>query len=282
MGLKPGVHTVKLAMELRDVNSRGRNEFKFEDTDFLVMPGTLGRAEMEGFGTIPLYDIIIDSDEFRGIPFTVNGYFFNKSIPAKVSAPQFNSFITIHENESYVSYAIPILMNEDRYLQISPRDSNDLSVEVDSDPRGAEVFIDGFRTGFRTPYTFSNISDGTHRIFVTKEGYLPQQKLLFLPYRSVPASTLPVDFTLEEYPSGFLYVDSSPAGGAVFIDGLDTGEVTPALFKFIPIGTHSVKVTGTNTSKTFQDLIVTSLQITNITADFIPHPEHQFSSVFLS
>jgi hypothetical protein len=82
-----------------------------------------------------------------------------------------------------------------------------------------------------------------------------------------------VDFDLEEYPSGFLYVNSIPNGGKVSIDNLDTGEITPALFRSIPVGSHSVKVTGMNASKTFTDITITSLEMTNLTADFTPLEE---------
>jgi hypothetical protein len=205
--------------------------------------------------------------------FTLNGYLLNATVPAKVSAPLSNSFITIHENESYVSYPIPVLMDEERYLLLKPREHQDLSIAVDSNPRGAEVFINGFRTGYTTPYAFGNISDGPHRIMVTKDGYLPQQRLIDLPRRSVPISTTSIDFVLEEYPSGFLYVDSIPKGGEVSVDGLFTGEITPALFRSIPAGSHSVKVTGINASKTFPDVTITSLEMANLTADFTPYEE---------
>jgi hypothetical protein len=190
-----------------------------------------------------------------------------------VREPRSNAFVTIRENSSFVSYPVPVLVNGDPYHLLTPRDYQNLSISVDSSPRGAEVFIDGFRTRYTTPYTFGNISDGTHRIMVTKDGYLPQQKLIELPRRSVPISLTSVHFVLEEYPSGFLFVDSVPEGGKISIDGLFTGEVTPALFRSIPAGTHSVKVTGVNASKTFPDVTITSLEMANVTADFTPHGE---------
>jgi hypothetical protein len=184
-----------------------------------------------------------------------------------MSGAQFDSFVTIHENNSFISYPLPVIMNENRYQLVEPRDYQHLTISVNSNPRGADVFIDGFQTGYTTPYTFGNISDGSHRIMVIKDGYLPQQKVIDLPHYSVPVSMTPVDFDLEEYPSGFLYVNSIPNGVKVSIDNLDTGEITPALFRSIPVGSHSVKVTGVNASKTFPDITITSLEMTNLTAD---------------
>jgi hypothetical protein len=273
MGLEPGSHTIKLGQDLQDTSNKEKSDFSFEEQTVRVVPGVLIPVDFNGIGYHTFYDMIIDSRHFRGLPFTMNGYPNNATIPARMSAARFNSFVTIHENDSFISYPLPVLMDENRYQLVEPRDYQHLTISVNSDPRGAEVFIDGFRTGYTTPYTFGNISDGPHRIMVTKDRYLPQEKLIDLPHFSVPLSMTPVDFDLEEYPSGFLYVNSIPNGGKVSIDNLFTGEITPALFKSIPIGAHTVKVTGMNASKTFPDITLTSLEMTNLTADFTPLEE---------
>ena len=272
MGLEPGIHTIKLGQNLQESGSREKSDLSFDEQAVRAVPGVIIPVDTNGIGNHAFYVVIIDSRHFRGLPFTVNGYPFNATIPARMSAARFDSFVTIHENASFISYPLPAIMDENRYQLIEPRNYQHLTISVNSDPRGAEVFIDGFRTGYSTPYTFGNISDGPHRIMVTKDGYLPQQKLIDLPHYSVPLSMTPVDFDLEEYPSGFLYVNSIPRGGKISIDNLDTGEITPALFRSIPAGSHSIKVAGVNTSKTF-DATVTSLEMTNLTADFTPREE---------
>jgi hypothetical protein len=270
MGLEPGSHRIKLVQDIQETQDASKNkesEFIFEEQMVRVVPGVLIPVDINGIGYHLFYDMIVDSRHFRELPFTVNGYPLNATIPARISAAQFDSFITIRENDSFISYPMPVIIDENRYKLIEPRDYQNLTISVDSVPKGAEVFIDGFRTGYTTPYIFGNISDGPHRIMVTKNGYLPEQSLIDLPRRSVPISMTSIGFVLDEYPSGFLYVNSIPEGGKVSIDNLFTGDVTPALFKFIPIGTHTVKVTGVNTSKTF-DATITSLDMTNLTADF--------------
>ena len=273
MGLEPGSHTIKLGQDLHDTSNKGKSDFFFEEQKVRVVPGVLIPVDFNGIGYHTFYEMIIDSRHFRGLPFTMNGYPNNATIPARMSAAQFDSFVTIHENDSFISYPLPVIMDENHYLLFEPRDYQNLTISVNSNPRGAEVFIDGFRTGYSTPYTFGNISDGPHRIMVTKDGYLPQQHLIFLPHYSVPVSMTSVDFDLEEYPSGFLYVNSLPNGGKVSIDNLNTGEITPMLFRSIPIGSHSVKVTGMNASKTFPEITITSLEMTNLTADFTSFEE---------
>jgi hypothetical protein len=267
MGLEPGRHAVRVVREIRDISNKERYDITFEEKSAFVSPGVLVPVDINGIGYTRLDEIIVDSRYFRGLPFTLNGYPLNSTVPMTVRTAQFDSFITIHENESYISFPIPVTVNEDHYWQFNPRAYQSLTLSVNSDPRGALVYLDGFDTGFTTPYTFGNISDGPHRIMVTKNGYLPKESLINLPFRSVPIPTTSVDFVLDEYPSGFLSVSSVPAGGKISIDGVFSGEITPALFKSISTGSHSVKVTGTNTSKTVSDIVITSLEMTNITMD---------------
>jgi hypothetical protein len=274
MGLEPGSYTINLG-KLQDITIMEDGLFDFPSQTVRVFPERITPVDVNGIGHHTRSDIIIDSHHYRGMPFTINGYVNNKTIPAKITTPLFDSFITIHENESFVSYRIPVpvVIDEDRYLLFEPRDHQHLEITVNSNPKGADVFIDGFSTGYATPYTFGNISEGPHRITVTKAGYLPQQSLLDLPRRTLPVSRTYVDFYLEEYPAGFLYVTSTPDGGTVSVDGMSTGEVTPALFKSMPTGSHLVEVKGTNSTKTFYDVTINSLYLTNLTADFTHHNE---------
>lgn len=276
MGLEPGRYTVKVVRVLADKRINDRSDFNFVDQHVSVVPEVLLPVDINGIGYTPLYDVIADSLTLRGVSFTLNGYPSDTTLPGKIRTGMFNSFITLHENESFISYPVPLFTEEDRYWLFERRYSQNLTVSVDSDPRGAEVFIDGFRTGFATPFTFHNISDGSHRIMVVKPGFLPQQKLIDLPRYSVPLSPTWVDFYLEEYPSGFLYVNSTPTGCRISIDGLSTGEVTPALFRSLSTGRHSIAIYGPNSSRTFPDVTINSLNMVELSEDFTESETDQF------
>ena len=271
-GLKEGIYTVRLSLEQTDPFLREKADIKFQDQKVYVHPFGIVPVDIAA-NSSPLREIIIDSRNLRGEQFTVNGHAIRKTIPDKIATPVFEAFITIFYNQSYVSYNLPVTMNDDHYLMIEPREHYDLGVFVDSNPRGAEVFIDGFRTGFSTPYTFSNISDGPHRIMVSKPGFIPQERTIDLLYTPVPLPTTNVSFILEEYPGGFLRVASDPPGATITLDGKDTGEVTPLLFSSVPIGLHSVTVSGNNMTRKFPDITVNSVNIVNISADFHKIPD---------
>jgi hypothetical protein len=265
-GLREGSYTVQLSAEQSDPLLRDRSDIQFEEREVYVYPDAIVPVDITAT-TSPLREIILDSNHLRGEQFTINGHTIKKTIPEKINSPVFDSFITIFQNQSYVSYPLTVTVNEDHYLVIEPRQHQSLSVFINSRPRGAEVFIDGFRTGFSTPYTFSNISDGPHRIMVTKTGYIPQERIINLIRYSVPLATTSVSFSLDEYPNGFLKVASDPQGASISLDGKDTGEVTPMLFSSVPTGLHSVTISGNNVTTRYPDITVNAVYLINITAD---------------
>jgi hypothetical protein len=265
-GLKEGTYAVRLSFDQSDPFLREKSDIQFEDQEVYVYPYSIIPVDIAA-NSSPLRELIIDSRDLRGDPFTANGHTIQKTIPDKITTPVFDAFITIFHNQSYISYNLPVTINDDHYLMIEPREHYNLSVFVDSNPRGAEVFIDGFRTGFSTPYSFANISDGPHRIMVTKPGYIPQESIVNLLFTPVPLSITNVSYTLEEYPSGFLRVASDPIGATVTFDGKDTGEVTPSLFSSVPIGLHSVTVSGNNVTRKLPEITVNSVELTNVSVD---------------
>jgi hypothetical protein len=256
-GLKEGPYTVRLSHN---------SDITFEDQEVYVYPYSL--IPVDGAAnTSQSAEIIVDSPDMREEPFTVNGHVIRKTLPSRITAPLINSFVTVYHNLSYVSYVIPSTLNEDYYFEIEPRQYSNINVFVDSTPRGAEVFIDGFRTGFSTPYLFTNISDGPHRIMVSKHGYIPKESVITLLYTSGPMPSTDVRFVLEEYQNGFLRVTSDPPAAGIALDGRDTGEVTPFMFSRVPTGTHSVTVFTNNITREYDDITVNALRPANINAD---------------
>ena len=211
-----------LSLDQTDPFLRERGDIKFPDYEVYVHPFCIVPADIAANDS-PLRETIIDSRNMRGEQFTVNGHAIQKTIPDKIAAPVSESFITIFYNQSYVSFRLPVTLNDDSYLMFEPREHYDLGIFVDSSPRGMKCSLTGSGAGFSTPYSFSNISDGPHRIMVSKPGFIPRERVIDLLYTVVPLPTTDVSFTLEEYPGGFLKVASDPPGAAITFDGKDTG-----------------------------------------------------------
>ncbi len=71
-GLKEGTYTVRLSFEQADPFIREKAEIKFQDQEVYVHPYCIEPVDVAA-NTSPLYEIIIDSRDLRGEPFTVNG-----------------------------------------------------------------------------------------------------------------------------------------------------------------------------------------------------------------
>jgi cytoskeletal protein RodZ len=95
---------------------------------------------------------------------------------------------------------------------------------VDSTPQGAQVQLDG-RTdpSWITPFTLSALEAGQHTVTVSKAGYSSDTRTV-----EVASSSKAFVTTHLTQLMATLSVGSTPAGANVYVDGKDTGKVTPA------------------------------------------------------
>ncbi len=108
-------------------------------------------------------------------------------------------------------------------------------LNVSSTPAGAQVSIDG-RTdsSWATPFNLPGLNPGQHTIVLTKPGYASET-------RSVDVASGSKSFLVVQLAqlAATVSVATAPAGAAVFMDGKDTGKVTPAQFTVDKAGNHS-------------------------------------------
>jgi hypothetical protein len=95
---------------------------------------------------------------------------------------------------------------------------------IDSTPQGAQVQVDG-RTdpSWITPFTLSGLAAGQHSVTVSKAGYSTDT-------RAVDVASGSKSFVTSHLAQlmATLAVSSSPAGANVYVDGKDSGKLTPA------------------------------------------------------
>jgi serine/threonine-protein kinase len=105
-----------------------------------------------------------------------------------------------------------------------------------SQPDGAKVEVDGQTDiNWVTPFKASQLIPGTHNVVFSKDGYLPQTRSI----DSVPGKSVPVSAVLVQ--AANVTVTSNPSGANIWIDGNDSGQVTPAKLS-LEKGLHSVSV----------------------------------------
>ena len=95
---------------------------------------------------------------------------------------------------------------------------------INSTPEGAEVRIDGRSDpSWVTPFNLPGLSPGQHSVTVARAGYAPESRTIDV--ASGSKSFLVIQLAQLTAAAA---ISSQPAGAQIFIDGKDTGRVTPA------------------------------------------------------
>jgi eukaryotic-like serine/threonine-protein kinase len=108
---------------------------------------------------------------------------------------------------------------------------------VDSTPTGAQVQIDGRgEASWVTPFVLPGLQPGQHSVTVFKAGYSTDSRVVSV--ASGNKASIVVHLTQL---MATLAVTSDPAGASIFVDGRDSGKVTPAQVS-VDKGQHTVLV----------------------------------------
>ena len=111
------------------------------------------------------------------------------------------------------------------------------SLTVTSEPDGATITLNGQVTDVLTPATFKDIEGGHYVVQVIKEGltFRPDTKEADVPYGGETS-------LFFETGTGSITVTSNYDGAAIYLDGVDTGETTPATLTELDPGDYEVSV----------------------------------------
>jgi hypothetical protein len=108
-------------------------------------------------------------------------------------------------------------------------------LNVNSTPAGAQIQIDGqSNSSWVTPFNLAGLNPGKHTLTISKPGYASDTRNIEVGSGSksfISLQLAPLTATVS--------VTSDPAGAAVWMDGRDTGRVTPAQISVDKPGNHS-------------------------------------------
>ncbi len=141
-------------------------------------------------------------------------YFFQPEVPTTTGlSAQYISEIAIFSNEEATG-----------------------TLEVESGPAGALVYLDDENTGLLTPCTIRDLETGSHSVRVVKEGYSesPERWIDLKAF-----TTEEVSFNLVPL-QGSIAVSSLPAGALILLDGNETGAVTDTTLEGVSVGEHTL------------------------------------------
>lgn len=129
--------------------------------------------------------------------------------------------------------AVVLLASPELRRRIAATTQPAVSITIDSQPRGAQVFIDDQAAG--TTPTTAQVSPAPHRVRIVRRGYEPWHQLV------EAAAACRLCPKLEEETLATLIVESDPEGAEVFLDGGRRG-TTPLELANIEAGAHVVRV----------------------------------------
>jgi hypothetical protein len=150
-------------------------------------------------------------------------------------------------------------------------------LQISSTPSGAQVQVDGATSG-TTPFSAHKLAPGPHTVVVSKAGFPSATRVI-----SVTAGkTTPLVVNFASAPTATIKLTSQPAGAAIFLDGKDSGKVTPAQLSTDP-GEHKLLLRKAG----FKDATMTTPKLTaGQNFDFAPllqagkNDENPFKKLF--
>jgi serine/threonine-protein kinase len=134
----------------------------------------------------------------------------------------------------------PARAGRSRYVSaapVAPPTAKEGQLIVSSMPMGATVEIEG-RAGqqWKAPQTVPGLAAGTYKVTFNMPGYATETRTV----QVTGGARTPLDVRMVAV-KGFVTVASKPAGAEIWINGKDTGKVTPIEFLVEP-GTQSIVV----------------------------------------
>jgi serine/threonine-protein kinase len=112
------------------------------------------------------------------------------------------------------------------------------TIQIQTTPPGAQVFVDGHLMLGQTPLQTSVTRDDFHSLQIEKPGYATALKSI-VPEDDAPLVS--VGLEPEKTPRATLWIDANRAA-SVFIDGSDTALVTPTLGVRVAPGKHVIEL----------------------------------------
>lgn len=237
--------------------SATKSEFAYDRGSYPIVSRTVSYARFT-VGTEAMREYTILSDAFAGCRYSIDGDLSLGMIPETRAWPDTQQFFVVKNGSEYVSFYAGDVKRTGTAVRVEPREYTTYSVRVTSPVPGARIFVDGMDTGYHTPYTIPGLSDGFHKITVSRLGYYPVEKDIQLSGESFVLNVAMPQ--MIEYSCGYLLVTSEKPGAKVYIHGKDTGERTPVVFPHMPIGKYTIRVSPS--SEDTREITVLPRQVT--------------------
>ncbi len=117
------------------------------------------------------------------------------------------------------------------------------NILIDSNPAGAQIYLDNKNTNKSTPDTLENLTAGEHNIILKKNNYVDTSFVITVQKNNTTTKSITLTAVIIR---GNVYLDSSPSGAQIFVDNVNTNKVTPDSVKNLISGNHNIKLKKEN------------------------------------
>lgn len=240
-----------------------------------------GLVEKEDTGVLEIQSdppgalVILDGEEKGETPLTIKDIVLNQEYEVRLDKEGFEE----EARAVKVEGKDPVKLN----FKLTPSEddpaSKKLTWRIETEPKGAEVFLNSESTNLKTPATIKNLEPGkSYQLKLVQEGFKDFEQTLELKKDQTEIEGLQIE--LEKVMLGSILVKSDPSGAEIFLNDKETGLSTPNTLKDLAIdqtykitlkkkehesGTKEIKVTNdkpvyTN-FKLKPDVVLTTLNI---------------------
>ncbi len=144
------------------------------------------------------------------------------------------------KKSNYRDTTVSITVDEDltvsktvKLISITP--VGDLFIE--SEPGGAQIFLDSLNTNKLTPDTLKNLTTGEHSISIKKENYRDTTfNVTIIENQTVSKSLVLLSTTSV----GNIFLQSTPGDAQIYIDNINTNKLTPYSLNNLTTGQHQI------------------------------------------
>lgn len=172
----------------------------------------------------------------------------------------------------YNTFTTTELVHSDKTFNyvLSPAGIARGSIHFVSLPTGAEIFIDGADQGIKTNATISGIPAGEHAFMLRLSGYNDFTGKVTV----IGGGVVEVygSLTPSTPGKGALYVNSTPGGADISIDGQSQNIQTPVTITDLTAGSHEVKLTKAGYKDFSSTVTITAGATTYLNASLIVQP----------
>lgn len=143
------------------------------------------------------------------------------------------------------------------------------SIQIDSNPMGASVYLDDQDTGRYTPCTLTDIDTGMYTVSVRLKGYeIPDEKWITIKHNEVEM----LNFNLTKI-GGTVEISSIPSGAQIFLDDEHTDLLTDAVLELVDPGERTITLVKEGYENETFTIDIIEDETIFIDAIFIPRSE---------